>query len=680
LIKVPSSQPHREVAVFDGLRRHAKSLGITLERLLEDTELFVHGTTVATNTVIERDGPTVGLIATAGHRDVLALRDGFKPDRYNLRMDPFDPFVPRRLRQTVSERIRWDGSIVRPLDVDDLRRAVDALIAYGAETIGVALLWSVRNPSHELEIRDHLEKWLPDIPVLLSHEVRSELGEWYRTSATVLSAYIRPVLAAYLHKLEDQLRTCGYRQRLLVMQLNGGTASVAEIERRPVQALASGPAAGPAAALHIGRQFSASDLITVDMGGTSFDVTMLVDGTPGVSSDFQVDGHPVGVPALDVHSIGAGGGSVAFVDTGGALRVGPRSAGSSPGPACYQRGGAEPTVSDADLLLGFLDEGNPLGGSLTLSKARALEAIESKIATPLGITPIKAALAIFAIVNQNMAHAIKGLSVHRGIDPRGFALVVGGGAGPIHGTTLAQMLGISRVIIPREAGVFCALGMVRANVRHDYVRALPQRSEVLDAELITAAFRDMEEEAVTDLVAEGFSLDDIILTRSVDALYRNQVKEINVPVSSGDLNLEEIAAICSRFHDAHERRYTYAILEAPIDFRHWRVTAYGRVARAEHRDDAGGDADASSALKELRDVYFGPEESETAASVYDAERLANGAVVEGPAIVERTSTTVVVAPEQRLVVAAGGAFLIDVQPRDETVVSTREVAERTKTT
>ena len=493
-----------------------------------------------------------------------------KPDRYNVRIDPPEAFVPRRLTQAVLERVLYNGTVRTPLNANGLREAVDRLHSFGAESIAVAFLWSMRNPVHEVMAKERLAEWFPALPVTLSHEVLPSIGEWTRTSATVLSAYARPVVSAYLRRLEADLARRGYRGRLLVMQSNGGTATVPEIERRAVVLLASGPAAGPAAGLYVTRQTSRPNVITVDMGGTSFDVSMINKGSAAVSTELQVDGQPIGIPAYEIHSIGAGGGSVASAGRQRrALECWPAQCGSRARSACYQKGGVEPTVTDANVVLGFLDESNPLGGSLVLNKGLAETAIREKIAVPLDIGLVEAALAIHALVNNNMVQAIRALSVQRGIDPRHYALVVGGGAGPIHGARLAEILGMQGVLIPREAGVLCALGMVRTRVRHDYVRTRPEGSEAPDLPTINRLFDEMESHALHDFQAEGIAGENVTIERSVDMLYRNQVKELNVSIGSGTLRPTDIEAACLRFHEAHEARYTYSIPGAPIDLHHW---------------------------------------------------------------------------------------------------------------
>jgi N-methylhydantoinase A len=598
VLKVPTDRQQPEAGVYLAIDRAAERQGISRRRLLEDATVFVHGTTIATNTIVERNGPRVGLIATEGHRDVLALRDGLKPERYNLRMEPPDPFVPRYLRRGLAERIDYAGQVVKPVD----RQCLAEILAYFADqrvdAVAVSLLWSGRNALHEQQVLDAIRERLPHASVCLSSEVLPRIGEWKRTSATVLSAYVKPRLSHYLRALEAQLNSDGFGPRLLVMQTNGGSATVDVVDKRPVVAVGSGPAAGPAAALRVGREYGLSNLIAVDMGGTSFDVAVIKDGQAIVSNETKVADLPVGVDALDIISIGAGGGSIAWVDSGGALRVGPQSAGSNPGPASYGKGGELPTVSDADLVLGYLDADNPLGGTLVLQRELAESAIREHVAEPLSLTVPAAAAAIFAVVNHNMVEAIRLMSIARGTDPRDFALVVGGGAGPVHGGRLAQVLGLEKTIVPREAGAFCAMGMIAADLRHDYVQvALLRGDDISAAELsrLEDVYHELEHVARSDLVSEGFGEEGITLQRFAEARYRNQFHDLVVPVQSQPMTPEVHGALTAAFHAAHEHAYTFALPDSPVDVVHARLVAFGHVVSPEPRAAAPGDPDPSPA-------------------------------------------------------------------------------------
>ena len=659
VLKVPTTSDDPAKGVLAGLQRLASESGLTLEALVPGIDVFVHGTTIATNTVIQRNGPRVGLICTEGHRDVLALRDGLKWERFNLHMDPPDPFVPRYLRRGVKERVDYAGRVVRPLDEGSVAAVLADFESLGVESVAVALLWSIVNAAHERRIAEIVREKLPHADVVTSNEVLPMIREWPRTSATVLSAYIKPGITRYLTELEEELRNLKFKRRMLVMQATGGTSTIREIEQRPVYAMGSGPAASPAAGASVAEQFGWSNFITVDMGGTSFDVSLVTEGVPHTTKEVQVDHFPIGIQALEIHSIGAGGGSIAWIDPGGALRVGPRSAGATPGPACYALGGVEPTVSDADLVLGYLDEQNPLAGTLRLRRDLAEEAIELKIARHLGQSIPEAAYAIHAVVNHNMVEAIKVLSVQRGIDPRDYALIVGGGAGGIHASWLARELEIPDVAIPKEAGAFCALGMVVADVRHDYLRTLPQKSDAWDPAITNAVYEELEANAILALEGEGFSVEHVELTRSVDAKYQNQLHELTIPIPGGrPLVPDDVEHIVAEFHRTHRQLYTFAVEDAPLDFYHWRLTAFGKILKPTQHLEASVGTDPAAAAKGTREACFSADGAFTAIRVYDGDLLHPGMVVEGPAVVERTTTTVVVRPGEALNVNEFATFAI----------------------
>ena len=459
-------------AIEAGLHAVAGELGKTLQELLSETVLFVHGTTIATNTLIQRNGPKVGLLCTKGFRDVLYLRDGFKPERFNIHMEHPGTFVDRYLRLGVPGRIGPSGVEITPLDEDAVRDAARVFKAEKVDSIAIGFLWSILNPAHEQRAKAILAEELPGLPAICSSDVLPEIREWERTSSAVLSAYVLPGIKDYLSSLEKLLASSGYGRGPLIMQINGGCASVQEIIRRPVNVLASGPAAAPAAAAALVSGQDDKNVITIDMGGTSLDVCLIRDGRAAMSRNVQVEEQPIGVPAVEVRSIGAGGGSIGWIDNGGALRVGPRSAGARPGPAAYGAGGTEPTVTDANVVLGLLEPSAFLGGRRQLDKQKATDAVVRRIGDPLGISAIEAAAGMIRVVNANMVGAIRGVSVERGIDPRGFTLVAGGGAGGLHAVGLARELGMRSVMIPREAGTLCSFGMIVTDVRLDELDGL----------------------------------------------------------------------------------------------------------------------------------------------------------------------------------------------------------------
>jgi len=646
-------------AVRQGLQELAHGQGLELREFLSRIDLFVHGSTIATNTVIQRNGPKTALLSTEGFRDIIYFRDGYKPERFNLNMPPPTDFVPRYLRLPVRERIDYKGDVIIPLDEGSIIESARKLKREQVRAVAVALLWSVINPVHERRVKAVLERELPGVPVVLSSDVLPAIREWERTCATLLSAYILPGISRYMQELEDFLHDNGLQRRILFIQLNGGSSSVDKVLRKPIYALASGPAAGPAAALYCAKREAVSDLIAIDMGGTSFEVCLISDGMPTLSKRMRIHGMPVGIAAVDVHSIGAGGGSIAWIDSGNALQVGPLSAGADPGPACYGQGGMRPTVTDANLVLGYLNPAFFLGGRRRIDPELSRKVISQQIGEPLGLGIAEAAEGISRIVNNNMVNAIRAVSVERGIDPRSYTLVVGGGAGAIHATTLASELGIHKILIPRYAGVFCSYGMVVSDVRHDYLKTLACNSETLDLDELNALFAELEAQARAELAEEGFAPSDIALTRFADAKYPNQIHELTVAVPAGHrLARKHIGGIKEAFHALHERMFTYCVRESPVDFFHWGVTGTGRTRPVESQEFPRRPKSAASALKGRREVYFGTARDYNKTQTYDGARMTHGMMVEGPGVIEQENTTVMLFKDQILRVNAFGDYVI----------------------
>jgi N-methylhydantoinase A len=668
LWKEDSTPGESTLAIKKGLTALSEQLGLSLADFFDQTSLLVHGTTIATNTVIQRNGPDIGLLCTEGFRDVLYFRDGFKPERFNIHLPHPHPFVDRWLRLGVTERISADGEVVTPLAENDVRAAAAAFREAGAAAVAVAFLWAVLNPEHEQRAAEILREELPGVPVIEAAEVLPEIREWERTSAAALSAYIAPGIDLYLQELKEWLKESGYSKPPMIMQINGGCSTVDEIVRKPVYALASGPAAAPAAGIYFAGQES-RDLITVDMGGTSFDVCLIRDGRPAMSKTIQVEGQPIGVTGVDTHSVGAGGGSIGWVDSGGALRMGPQSAGSRPGPACYDQGGTEPTVTDANVVLGYLAPDGFLGGRRTLRDDLSRKAVEEKVAEPLGLEVQQAAAGMLRVVDANMVGAIRTVSVERGIDPRGFTMVSGGGAGGLHATRIARELGIDRVLVPQAAGVFCAFGMTVTDVQHDFVRPLHGSSETIDPTEVDELIRGLEDRGRSQLLEEGLEPDQVILERWAEARYAGQIHELRIPVPGGvAIDDGVIAEVVDAFHAQHEELFTYARRDLPIEFQHWRVVATGSMpVKAAGGREQEGEADPKIGS---RDAYFGDAEGVLSMDVYDAARLRAGNEITGPALIQAPTTTVLLSPGDRLRVRDDSGYDIAVATKEEVAAAT----------
>lgn len=666
--KTPSTPSEPERAIMTGLDELASGSDMSLRAFLESVDLFIHGTTIATNTVIQRNGPKCAALVTEGFRDTLFLRDGHKPNRYDLHMPPPDPFIPRRLRLGVRERIVHTGEVIDELDEQSVRDAARIFTEEGVEAIAVCLLWSIVNPAHERRVRDLLEEEMPDAYVSLSSDILPAMREYQRAGATVLSSYVGPVLGEYLTKVADYLRTNGYRYDLLVMQVTGGSASVGEIEHKPVLAIGSGPAAGPPAGLAVGAEAGEQNLMVVDMGGTSFEVSVIAEGDFVMTRETTVEDMPIGVSAVDVHSIGAGGGSIAWIDRGGMLRVGPASAGAVPGPACYGLGGADPTVTDADLLLGYLNPEFFLGGRMQLDQGLA-ELAMRKVAEPLGLNVVEAAAAVYRIVNTNMVGAMRAVSVMRGIDPREYSIVNGGGAGGTHVTKIAEELGIGRALCPLTAGGLCAFGMLVADVRRSYLTTHPMRTDKIDISDLEDIFRVMEGQARKELGDEGFTDETLELHRFVDAKYPYQINELTVPLPTEAFSAKHGGELAEFFHSAHERLFTYAVRDMPVDMSGWRVTAIGKLPAIEFTEHAVQGLDPAAAQKSTRPIFVGEYGDFVEATVYDGASLRRGMSIAGPAVVELPTTTLLLFANNVLTVNPFGNYDIAISAADEAGLS-----------
>src|SRR5882762_8014552 len=527
LAKAASTPADPSLGVMDGLTRLALSLDLDIGALLRKTERIVHGTTVATNALLERKCARVGLLTTEGHRDVIEMREGLKDDRYNLRMAPPVPLVPRARRLDVTERMRFDGSVETPLSKASAEAAIRRLGTAGVGAVAVCYLHSYRDPRHERETRKLLARLLPDAYVSLSSEVLAQIKEYERFCTTVVNAYVGPVLGRYLGSLGSRLRKAGYRGDVLIMQSHGGVATIGDSVRLAAGAVLSGPAGGIAGSRHAARVLGEGNLITFDMGGTSTDIALLEGGEPHLTGDKAVGSSKVALPSIDIHTLGAGGGSIARVDAGGILHVGPESAGAVPGPACYGRGGDRATVTDANVVLGYLEPDHFLGGRTRLDAGAARRAVEH-VASRLGTPLIAAAEGIHHVVNTNMAEGIRIVSVRRGADPRRFALLAFGGAAGLHVTEVARMLEITRVVVPRVAAVLSAWGMLTTDLRHELVLTHVGDARKVGGPRLRALFAEMEARGRARLRREAPGHVDV--HRAVDMRYGEQTFEITVPL------------------------------------------------------------------------------------------------------------------------------------------------------
>ena len=634
--KVPTTEDPTDGVIL-GLQMLTDKFGTGLAALLGDCDRFVYGSTTATNIFVQRRLPKTGLLCTHGHRDILWFREGNKPDRWNLRTPPPWSLLDRHLRRPIRERIDQAGDVIVPLEEEDVREAARQLRSEGVEAVAIAFLWSFLNPAHERRAQEIAREELGDgVPVVASIDILPVIREWERTFCTVLSAGIMVETRAHLESFRARMSELGLKGEPLVMQCNGGHATIDAILENPLPLVASGPAGGALAGVYYGELTDSTDVMTIDTGGTSFDVCVLPGRSIPITRAKRLENEPIAIPSVDVHTIGAGGGSIAWLDAGGALRVGPQSAGANPGPACYGRGGAEPTLTDAFVHLGYINPDYFLGGRTLLQPALADCAIRERIAEPLGLDLTGAAARIVEIMNSRLAGAMRLLSVERGIDPRPYTLLVGGGAGPLQACTLASRLGIARVIVPRWPGVLCASGLMRADVTHNLVRAFNTTAEAASLDRLSALYEEMERVLTRILREEGIASENMVLRRYIDARYSGQVYEIETPVPSvKSLTRADLDGIAAAFEDAHDALYHYRMEGYPAEFVSCRVEAVGRVEAVTPEELPAAGPDPSAAAKGSRLAYLPDEERFEPVETFDGERLEPGNRIAGTASVLR---------------------------------------------
>ncbi|HEY8290263.1 MAG TPA: hydantoinase/oxoprolinase family protein, partial [Acetobacteraceae bacterium] len=643
ITKLPTTRDDPSRAVREALDLVRHVWGVEPQSITR----FAHGTTVATNAVLERKGARVGLITTEGFRDVLEIGRQMRHQMYDLVLRPETPvfLAPRRFRKEVRERLDSKGVVLVPLEEDSVRRAVSALTEQDVQAIAVCLLFSFLDPTHERRVRDVIAEMCPGLPVSLSSDVDPAFREYERTCVTAFDAYIKPLVANYLAGMEDSLRAAGLSMPLQVMQSRGGLASSAIARHRPVRLFLSGPAAGVVGGVEAGRTAGFADLITVDIGGTSCDIALVSGEEPLIRAEGVIDGFPVRVPMVDVTAIGAGGGSIAWLDSAGSLRVGPHSAGAEPGPACYAKGGTLPTVTDASVVLGYIDPGHFAGGTLSLRADLARSTVENVIAGPLGLTAEQAAAGVHRVLNAQMAEAVRLVSIGRGIDPRGFALLPLGGGGPMHACALADELGMTSIIVPPHPGVLSAAGLLGAPVEHEMASAFPCKLRELDIAALEETLRDLDRRC--DALMQAEQVRDAAVSHYADVCYIGQSYHLEVPLASHDAG-----AIFAAFLAAHARVYGHST-DVPA-----KIVNLRTVHRSRKGIVAIGAASRPKPAAPLtRPVWIGG--GLTDAAIWQREALAPGTLVRGPAIIEQADTTTLVEPGWMVRPLTCGALLME---------------------
>lgn len=648
VVKVPSTPATPNIAVLRGLEAMLELEGDV------DVEFVGHGTTAGTNAFLTKRGAVTALLATQGFEDVLEFR---RMDRTGI-LDPYDlqlefpaPLVPRRRRFGVAERIGRGGTVVTALAETEIVRLVDALAECGAEAVAIALLWSFDNSAHEIALRDAIRTRLPGVFVTCSHEIDPTMLEYERTSTTVVNAYVGPLINRYFALIEAEVERKGLPQPR-IMQSNGGLASIREAGQRPVALLESGPAAGVAACSYLSSQMRVSNLLAVDMGGTSFDVALIVDGEPRRMIESEVHGYVVRTPMLDIRSIGAGGGSIAWLDDGGALRVGPQSAGSVPGPVCYGRGGRQPTVSDANAVLGYLQD--LTGGSFSLDVDAAAQALEEQIGRPLGLDSIGAAQAVYRLVNAHMSDAMRVMSSEAAMSPADVTLMAYGGAGPVHAAALAREMEIKRTIIPAHPGALSALGVATGDMIHDLVDPVMQPLNILAKGDLAKRFKMMRDRGVDVLVKEGSPPEEMEFQFYVVARYIGQMHDLQVPLDGIEPQDVAVEAIAERFHAQHQRAYGIAVPDEPVLLVSARLRAIARVAKPSYSGYQGTQAPAAE-----RSVTAHFDTGQAEVPLFRRQPWLADVILNGPAVIQEYDSTTVVLPGQTWHVDAFGSIVIE---------------------
>ncbi|MGI9335377.1 MAG: caprolactamase subunit alpha [Gammaproteobacteria bacterium] len=660
LYKTPSTPNDPTRAIAAGLQLICDDRGSSAEDIVSQCDLCINGTTVGLNALIQHKGAKIGLICTAGHEDSIEIRLGHKEDgyRYDAEYPPATMLVPRYLRKGVSERVLSSGEIRTPLNEDDVRAACEHFKREGVEALAISFVWSVLNQAHERRAAEIVRETLPGLFLTVGSEIYPQVREYTRTSTAITNAYLGPIMKAYVESIDGFFRSLGARFPVRYFQSNGGLAIGQAMTDRSVYAINSGPASAPEAALYVAAPFDKKSAISVDMGGTSFDITLTKDGVTNLNKNIDFLRYRIGVPMIQVETLGAGGGSIGWIDEMGLLQVGPQSAGAAPGPACYAQGGTAPTVTDANVVLGYLNPHALLGGRMTIDRQRAVDAIENAIAKPLGISLERAAYGMFTIVNNNMVNGIRRVSVERGYDPRDFVLVGAGGASGAHITALAQEMGIDTVIVPKLASGLCAFGQIISDVKYNYMATAPLRLEGDETYAhINDLYGQVEAQGVEHLKIDGFDDETIDIRRSIDMRYVGQVHECTVEIENFEINSSTIDRVKEAFHRRHEQLYTYAEPHSAIEVVNIESSLYGLVPKPNPpRIQSGGGL--ASALNGQREMIFSADGAATSAPVYDGALIGAGDRIEGPGVIEEETTTIVIEPGWEALAHESGSFVL----------------------
>lgn len=653
--KSHTTPPNFEKGVINVLKESGVDIG-AISR-------FIHGTTVIINALTEKKGVKTGLITTKGFRDVLEIARGNRPDLFNVRYQKPEPFIERYLRQEVEERLNYKGEVLTPLNKQDVEKIVKYFKKENVEAIAVSYLHAYVNPKHEQETVKKIKELWPEVVVTASHEVTKEWREYERTNTVALNAYVMPTATTYINQLQRELTEYNDKSKNYIMQSNGGTTTFEEVKKVPINMVESGPVAGIYGAAYLGNLIGEKNIIAFDIGGTTAKCSLVEDGEVKISTDYYIEkddrnaGYPIKVPVVDIVEIGNGGGSIAWLDSAGSLKVGPESAGAVPGPVAYGQGGKEPTTTDANLLTGRLSAKN-FDYNVDLEKVKA--AVAEKIAKPFGISVEEAALGIIRVANSNMLNALKLISIRRGHDPQDFTMVAFGGGGSMHATALAKELGMKKVVIPIASPVFSAWGMLMTDLRHDYIKTYIKRLRNLQAKEILAEWEEIEKVAFAQFANENIAKEDVEFHYFADMRYLGQEHTVKVPLPEGDWSTGHIQKVIEAFHELHEKNFTFRLDDTEVEIVNLHVTAFGKIDKPEI-SKISRQSTIEDAHIETRQVYFENPNRWVDTPVYQRELLPINVSVDGPAIVEEKSAVTVVYEGQELIVDEYGNLIIELE-------------------
>ena len=672
IFKTLSTPSDPSIAVVNGLTDIAASMDPpqSLEAFAPGIDTIVHGTTVTTNATLTGTGAKCGLLTTEGVRDALEMRRGIREEQYNNRYTNVKPLVPRYLRAGIKGRLDRNGRETAPLVLEEIGRAIDLFKQEGVQAVSICFMNSFANPAHEQAAAELVRREMPGAYLSVSTDLLPSIRFYERVSTTALNSYVGPKLNHYLDQLVGRLKGIGFKGLLLIMQSNGGVITPQLAREKAALTLLSGPAGGPGAGLFYVRPHGQNKCITTDMGGTSFEASVAVDA-PMIKNDGEIARHKIALPMLDIHTIGAGGGSIGWLDEGGMLRMGPQSAGADPGPACYSKGGTLPATTDANVVLGYLDPGFFAGGKMQLDVAAARQAIEEHIAKPMGLSIEEAAAGMYRVACNNMAQGVREVTIKRGFDPREFPFIPAGGAGPIHSCLICQELEIPLQIVPRESSVLCAFGMLMSELKHDFVRTFVSRFESIDWPQLATIIDEMGSEGARQLVEERIPEARRRYDVKLDCRYIKQYHEVSFLVPRELIDQHDTAAIACAFHAEHNRLYGYSLEQenTPIEIINVRVQAIGVTDKPTYREEAWAGADAAHALKGKRAVYIPETKAFKDIPVYDGHRMRFGNRVDGPAMIEQETTAIFVSASFDCAVDALGSFVLFQKGREDLVQS-----------